>query len=240
MYTYFRGLSDVNGDGQMDFNEFSIACKLIDMKLKNVELPKTLPPSMRASLMPLAQLPKTLAFPFDKKLGRKLFLDKEFCDVKIFCEDKILDCHKVVLSLQSEVFERMLANNNMAESTSGEIKATVTSAITLEALLYFLYNDNVDENKITGDLLIAANYYMVSGLVSLCVSHFTSNLTDKNAADVMVAAYKTNQKELFGLACGFVQRLKVPILETEAWEKMKKKDPNLACEMMAEAMFNPH
>ena len=46
MYTYFRGLSDVNGDGQMDFNEFSIACKLITNKLKGLELPKTLPPSM--------------------------------------------------------------------------------------------------------------------------------------------------------------------------------------------------
>ena len=41
-----RGLADVNGDGQMDFNEFSIACKLITNKLKGLELPKTLPPSM--------------------------------------------------------------------------------------------------------------------------------------------------------------------------------------------------
>merc|ERR1712141_348686 len=40
------GLADVNGDGQMDFNEFSIACKLITNKLKGLELPKTLPPSM--------------------------------------------------------------------------------------------------------------------------------------------------------------------------------------------------
>ena len=41
-----RGLADVNGDGQFDFNEFSIACKLITNKLKGLELPKTLPPSM--------------------------------------------------------------------------------------------------------------------------------------------------------------------------------------------------
>ena len=77
-------------------------------------------------------------------------------------------------------------------------------------------------------------------LVSLCVSHFTSNLTEKNAAEVMVAAYKTNQKELFRLACTFIKRLNVPILKTEAVEKMKKKDPKLACEMMTEAMFNSH
>ena len=30
----FRGLADMNGDGQMDINEFSIACKLITNKLK--------------------------------------------------------------------------------------------------------------------------------------------------------------------------------------------------------------
>ena len=88
----------------------------------------------------------------------------------------------------------MLANNNMAESTSGEIKATETRAVALEALLYFLYNENLDETKITFDLLVAADYYIVPDLVNLCVSHFTSNLTDKNAAEVMVAAYKTNQK----------------------------------------------
>ena len=30
----FRGLADMNGDGQMDANEFSIACKLITNRLK--------------------------------------------------------------------------------------------------------------------------------------------------------------------------------------------------------------
>ena len=34
------GLADMNGDGKMDINEFSIACKLINLKLKGMELPK--------------------------------------------------------------------------------------------------------------------------------------------------------------------------------------------------------
>ena len=45
-YLNFRGLADINGDGQMDINEFSVACKLITNKLKGVEIPKVLPPSM--------------------------------------------------------------------------------------------------------------------------------------------------------------------------------------------------
>ena len=52
----------------------------------------------------------------------------------------------------------------------------------------------------------------------------------------MVSAYKTNQKDLFHLACKFVR--KYPIMETEALEKMKEKEPNLALEMMTEAMFH--
>jgi hypothetical protein len=36
----------MNGDGRMDFNEFSIACKLINLKLKGMELPKSLPPQV--------------------------------------------------------------------------------------------------------------------------------------------------------------------------------------------------
>lgn len=46
LYFRCRGLSDMNGDGKMDFNEFSVACKLINLKLKGMELPKTLPPQV--------------------------------------------------------------------------------------------------------------------------------------------------------------------------------------------------
>jgi len=40
------GLADINGDGRMDFMEFSIACKLITNKLKGFELPAQLPTQM--------------------------------------------------------------------------------------------------------------------------------------------------------------------------------------------------
>ena len=43
------GLADLNGDGKMDLNEFSIACKLIKMKLTGYEVPPQLPPSLLAA-----------------------------------------------------------------------------------------------------------------------------------------------------------------------------------------------
>ncbi|XP_063920516.1 intersectin-1 isoform X2 [Zophobas morio] len=43
-------LADTDADGKMDLNEFSIACKLINLKLRGYEVPKVLPPTLLASL----------------------------------------------------------------------------------------------------------------------------------------------------------------------------------------------
>lgn len=44
------GLADRDCDGKMDINEFSIACKLVNLKLRGFAIPKPLPPAMIASL----------------------------------------------------------------------------------------------------------------------------------------------------------------------------------------------
>ncbi|GBP65692.1 Intersectin-1 [Eumeta japonica] len=45
-------LADTNADGKLDLKEFSIACKIINLKLHGIEIPKSLPPSLIASLSP--------------------------------------------------------------------------------------------------------------------------------------------------------------------------------------------
>ncbi|XP_054264037.1 intersectin-1 isoform X2 [Macrosteles quadrilineatus] len=47
------GLADTDADGKMNINEFSIACKLISMKLRGVEVPKVLPPSLAQLVQPV-------------------------------------------------------------------------------------------------------------------------------------------------------------------------------------------
>ncbi|KAG5347923.1 ITSN2 protein, partial [Acromyrmex charruanus] len=47
-------LSDTDADGKMDINEFSIACKLINLKLRGFEIPKVLPPVLVQSLNSLS------------------------------------------------------------------------------------------------------------------------------------------------------------------------------------------
>ena len=48
--------------------------------------------------------------PEEKKLHERIresFLNLEFSDAKITCESKVFDCHKVILSCQSDVFKGM-------------------------------------------------------------------------------------------------------------------------------------
>ncbi|XP_058804871.1 intersectin-1 isoform X2 [Phymastichus coffea] len=57
------GLSDTDSDGRMNINEFSIACKLINLKLRGFEVPSSLPPSLIRSLQAYAAVNQPLATP---------------------------------------------------------------------------------------------------------------------------------------------------------------------------------
>lgn len=52
-----RNLADTDRDGKMNINEFSIACKLVNLKLRGFEIPKQLPPTMIASLTAVGSTP---------------------------------------------------------------------------------------------------------------------------------------------------------------------------------------
>jgi len=60
MLAQIWGLADMNGDGKMDIGEFSVACKLINLRLKGVELPKTLPQQIfgRPNQLPMQGMPQ--------------------------------------------------------------------------------------------------------------------------------------------------------------------------------------
>lgn len=52
---FYRELSDVTRDGQLNVNEFIVACKLIQMKLRGYNIPPVLP----APLLELVTLPES-------------------------------------------------------------------------------------------------------------------------------------------------------------------------------------
>ena len=99
------------------------------------------------------ELKKTEMPSLKPNLLHKLYSDGEFSDVKIHCDGKVFNCHKIILSGQSEVFKNMLVENDFIESTSGEIKIINISATAMENLLFFIYHEDLDGSKITGQFL---------------------------------------------------------------------------------------
>merc|ERR1712080_386160 len=109
-------------------------------------------------------------------------------------------------------------------------------AKTMKDLLFFMYHGNLNDTTITGDLLFAAEKYEILDLVNVCDKYLTDNLTEKNAANVMITSYMLDKKVLFRRACKFMfdNQLKNKIVKTDDWKVMKEKYPALALEMMEE------
>ena len=128
----------------------------------------------------------------------------------------------------------MLIDSNMVEAETGEIKIPDVSPGTMEDFLFFIYHDDLDKAKISGDLMVVADKYNVTALSKFCVNYFYKNLTEENAMDVMNSAYLKNETDLFGKACKFVFKHK--LIGKEAWQEMKKNNPDYAIAIL-EAQF---
>ena len=172
-----------------------------------------------------------------KRFSEKLYLNEELSDVKIICEDKVFDCHKLILS-QSDVFKSMLIESKMLEQSSREVKITDFPATAIESLIYYFYHDDFPEAKITINLLLAAHKYNVSELISICLNYLKANLNEQNAVEVMTKSYLIN-KDLFYAARKCVQGCQNngKTVDIEALEELKKINPTLAWEIVCHAFF---
>ena len=163
----------------------------------------------------------------------KLFLDKEFMDLKIICNGKTFECHKSVLSCQSDVFRAMFLNMDTIEAKSGEIKIDDFKVDTMETFLYYLYHQEVKEKSVDTNLLFAADKYNIDGLVKVCNQRLISNVSVDNCLDVLLSAHLINQKELFSAASDFVNQNKGKLVRTNAWKEMVETNSKLTTDVLS-------
>ena len=84
-------------------------------------------------------------------LAAKLYGQNEFSDVKIVCNGKNFECHKLVLISQSDVFRTMIKNKSLVEKQFEgvmEIYENDFSSDTMEQIMYYLYFQKVKDNKV--------------------------------------------------------------------------------------------
>ena len=163
----------------------------------------------------------------------------DFSDVKIVCGDgKTFLCHKLVLGCQSEVFKTIFKNKSLMEKQSEgvmKIEEKDVNSDIMEQLLYYVYFQKVEDNKmINADLMIASDKFLVKGLLDFCTRFLESNLSVENALDVLIKAELVNQKTLVDAASKFVLKNLGKVKETSAWEEISKENPALVANLFSQ------
>ena len=173
---------------------------------------------------------------FSSKLVEKIYAEKELVDMNILCGGKTFQCHKLVLSCQSQIFKAMIENKHLIEKESGvlEFDENDISAETMEQFVYYLYHEKFKDIKmINPELLVAADKYIVSGLFHECSKYFQSNLSLQNALDVLVTAEMTHQRDLFETASRFVCKNIGSLNKTSAYEELLKSNPTMIANVLS-------
>ena len=125
----------------------------------------------------------------------------------------------------------------MAEAKSGEVKIDDFEAEVIEAMIYFIYNEEIQEkSKITTNLLRAADKYNIGDLVEFCIEHIKSNFSLDSVLDTLVLAHLMDEKELFDAASDFVKENIGSVVKTNDWKELQETNPKLIADVLSKIL----
>ena len=209
--------------------------RLLDEGLETVDLP------LRARIILHVSIenpnPVDRGEPTLDRTMQDLYLSDELSDLKIVCDGKEFPCHKFILSVRSDVFKTMFLSDLKADD-SGTLKINDISAETMEAFLRFVYKDELFNEDITCNLLIAADKYNQRRLVNICVKHLKKGINADNVMEITTTAYLINNDDLLKEASKFIFHNRGTIQKTELWDQIKVQHPELVAKIMDLMVFD--
>ena len=178
--------------------------------------------------------------PTKKCLGSVISNAGKFMDFNIICEGRTFECHKVVLSSQSNVFDAMFTNMNMNEANSGKVEIKDLKADAIETMIDFLYKQEIkDCNLINTQLLLAADKYNITKLVELCYQHLKKIISQENALDILLTAELTNQEDLLNAASEFVRKNPTKLIKSTTWNEEEMTNPKSMYDLLSKVFLSP-
>ena len=158
----------------------------------------------------------------NSSLTKELFHTGKFSDVKIKVGSREFHVHRCILSLSSEVFERMFLSD-MIETRSNTIEINDISDDICEEMLRFIYCNEIKHLDINAlDLLYAADKYAIETLKTLCIQSLIDTFTFETAAEMLVRANIYNSKLLKDNLLLFIKTYSKEIFATEQWKQLER------------------
>ncbi|NP_001145308.2 BTB/POZ and MATH domain-containing protein 1 [Zea mays] len=161
-------------------------------------------------------------------------------DVSFILKGKMIQAHRAVLAARSPVFKAQLFGN-MADATASSITLQDMEPATFEAMLAFMYTDEMPEdNELGGSptqmvqhLLAAADRYALDRLKLMCARKLWDIISMDTFASTLACAYMHSCAELKSKCIGFfaVENNFKKIVFTAGFIWLVQEFPDLADEL---------
>jgi hypothetical protein len=134
--------------------------------------------------------------------------------------------------MQSPYFNAMFEREDFKEAKTGRVVIEDFKPKTLESLLQFAYTEQVNDEDLTHELLVAANMYLMEALAYKCESKLSKALSVDNAADYFLLACQLNAENLKTLAQKFIVNNFEAVEQTVGFRSTIARQPEALIEIM--------
>ncbi|KAK0091104.1 hypothetical protein PV326_003716 [Microctonus aethiopoides] len=163
---------------------------------------------------------------------KRLFDDPAFSDVTFVVGDKELKAHKAILLARSPKFASMVAGRILDNAEKNHIHITDINVNVMEALLKFIYTNEVDNiDGMVDDLLALADKYKIKDLKEICEETLYLSINDENSAKLLTIADRYHCDDLKEKTINYINKNGLDVLATDEFEVMEKNYPHLITEM---------
>ena len=168
-------------------------------------------------------------------------------DFKIICQNddsvEEFNFDGKLLCLYSNVFTRMLENplNKEAINRSVEIEDFSPSTInTFQSFLFTKDVNEIDNNKLSVELMMFSHKYNIAPLYSICKEHLLKNINISNIYDLIKASYLLDEDDFIEPLSLYVLRNKRRFKNTHSWKEFQTSHAHCLVKIMNFIMFDYH
>ena len=186
----------------------------LQIELKSYNIVKPLPEETGNFILAIS--PEAIA---------QLEQDKNF---KIICNGEHFYFNKTLLSLVSEVFQKMVQGNSK-EAKENSVEINDFHPDTIRAFQKFSFgNETIQPEDLSVELLMFANRYFMKSLETKCKKHLVTVLEkDKdNLLDFIKIAYDLEDEEMLKIGANYFSKYKKELKGSEELKKFKKSNPD--------------
>ncbi|ESO84084.1 hypothetical protein LOTGIDRAFT_93877, partial [Lottia gigantea] len=158
-----------------------------------------------------------------------LWNNAKHTDVRIYVEDRLFACHRVVLASMSAYFDAMFTSD-MKETREGVVYLKNMKAHVFDMILKYIYKGETSEMfpEFAVDVLYASSLLQIVSLQELCEKYFSDNLTLNSCLEIWRLSCTMHCINLKDNAWTFFMDNFVEVSHTDEFLEMSKDELLLA------------